>query len=127
MFNFLKKNKETIEVHRIGTFTVNPFNDNYMLEGSHSVNTLGRIELSFPTKDKIVSDYQINMLFSLAEILKGIKEVLPNEFSIVSVMIPDQNSFEFDSIDAEIVIKSENELKSIILKDSQLKEIINID
>uniref|UniRef100_UPI0040491A5C hypothetical protein n=1 Tax=Flavobacterium sp. TaxID=239 RepID=UPI0040491A5C len=127
IFNFFKKENKKIQIVGIGAFEL--IEDNYekRFEGRFHSKIFGVTNISFPVKQEKVSDYQIDILFKIEHNWGEISKELSNDYRVVDIMIPELKSFEFDEIDAEIVVKNNKHIKSIILKNDKIDAIIEIE
>jgi len=127
MFKFFKK-KRTIEIPVLGTFEIFKETGGFNISANYNSRFMGRIKISFPTKTEEVSSHQLETWQNIEKNWDKYKKSIPLGFKPVDVLIPEFKSLAYDEIDAEIVLMNKQEnIKSIILKNKEIDEIIDIE
>jgi len=134
LFNFFKSSKKENQnavVNSIGRFTFVEFDGTKNFKGIINSKINDNIELLFPINNNEISVYQIEYFKKIENSWDSILQKLTDKnqqinfenFEVVNILIPDQGN-EFYEEHAEIVLKKNSNIISVILKDLNVEEII---
>ena len=133
-FNIDKKENREIITNSLGVFQFLSINGLAHCQGKVRSKTNNGIEILFPIKSDGVSPYQIEYFERIEnswisiwnQISTNKKSIKLTDYSVVRMLIPDKENEHYD-IDAEIVLQKDGNIISLIMKDLNIEEIMEVE
>lgn len=126
MFRFFKKPK-TIAIPGIGIFKIVKQFGSVFAESDYSSESFGTTKLTFEVKDDEVSQHQLSVLKRIESNWTELTRDFTEKCSLIDILIPVKDSYAYDCIECEIVVKSKSNLFSYIVKDNRLVDRVQIE
>ena len=128
-----KENRKTI-TNSIGVFQLLSISGLTHYQGKVRSKVNNNIEILFPIKHDGISPYQVEYFKRIEnswipiwnQISTHKKSINFNDYSVVRILIPDKGN-EHYNIDAEIVLQKDGNIVSLLMKDLNIEEIVEIN